>query len=73
MKHFREIAAALVIIMAGVAFSQQVHDDSTKSSKKVMKKSECCAKMKTKGTGKMSCCSSDSTAAKSDKPCCGNH
>jgi len=71
MKHIREIAVILVLVIAGVAFSQQAQEGSKKPA--AAKKSECCSKMKTKAGGKMSCCSSDSTGTKDGKSCCGKH
>jgi len=65
MKHIREIAVLVVLVIAGVAFSQQVQEGSKKPA--AARKSECCSKMKTKGAGKTACCASDSTSAKDEK------
>ena len=71
MKHIKEIAVILVLVIAGVAFSQQAQDESKKGP--AAKKSECCSKMKSKPGGKMACCASDSTGMKGGKSCCGKH
>lgn len=71
MKHIKEIAIVLVLVIAGVAFSQQAQDESKKPAAHSDKKSECCAKMKTKAGGKMACCSSDSTCTKEGKSTSG--
>ena len=71
MKHIKEIAFVLVLVIAGVAFSQQAQEVSKKPA--AAKKSECCAKMKTKDEGKMACCASDSTCAKDEKSSGGKH
>jgi len=52
MKHIKEIAVVLVLVIAGVAFSQQAQDESKKPAAHSDKKSECCAKMKTKAGGR---------------------
>jgi hypothetical protein len=67
MKHIREVAVVLVLVIAGVAFSQQAQDESKKPAARSDKKSECCSKMKTKAGGKMAGCSSDSTCTKEGK------
>jgi len=71
MKHIREIAFTLVLVVAGVAFSQQAKDESKKPAAAPGKKCGCCAQMSTKSGGKMSCCASDSTGTKDEKPAGG--
>jgi hypothetical protein len=71
MKHIKEITVMLVLVIAGVAFSQQAQDDSKKPASPSYKKSECCSKMKTKAGGKMACCPSDSTCTKEGKSTSG--
>jgi hypothetical protein len=73
MKHITKIAVVVAFVAAGVAFSAQVKDDAKKPAAKVVKKSECCANMKSKAGGKMSCCSSDSTAMKEGESGPGKH
>jgi hypothetical protein len=73
MKHLKEIAVMLVLVIAGVAFSQQAMDESKKPATQAAKKPECCSKMKSKGEGKMACCSSDSAGTKEAKTSCGKH
>jgi len=73
MKHIREIAVILVLVVAGVAFARQAKEDSKKPATESAKKSECCSKMKSKSGEKMSCCSSDSTCTKGGKSDSGKH
>jgi hypothetical protein len=73
MKHFREIAVILALVVAGIAFSEQAQEGSKKPLTEGAKKSECCAKMKTKSGEKMSCCSSDSACAKDAKSGAAKH